>query len=204
MVNQNTMDAIFVGLEHIAGVIHRCTLYELLYLREDSPAAKHLEASMIRLYVAILKFLAKAVGKLQQNRLAAIFTVQDISTYLDDIEKLEKAVGSDAAVANDQSTQTELAHVRAQLENINNTTLHIQPQLHDLQDWAEDSERSSILAWISNIPYKSHHDRINSRRLEGTGMWLLERDDYKAWISSSVSKLLLLRGTPGAGKTYIA
>ncbi|KAI5821061.1 hypothetical protein BZA77DRAFT_401 [Pyronema omphalodes] len=67
MVNQNTIDAIFVGLEHIAGLIHRCTLYELLYLREDSPAAKHLEASMIRLYAAILKFLAKAVGKLQRE-----------------------------------------------------------------------------------------------------------------------------------------
>ncbi|KAI5821056.1 hypothetical protein BZA77DRAFT_272596 [Pyronema omphalodes] len=205
MVNQNTMDAIFVGLEHIAGLIHRCTLYELLYLREDSSASKNLKASMVRLYVAILKFLAKAVGKLQQNHLAAIFTVQDISTYLDNIEKLEKTVGSDAAVASDQSTRTELARVRAQLENINHTTLHIQPQLFNLQDWLEaDSERSSILAWISNIPYKSHHDRINSTRLEGTGMWLLERDDYKAWISSSVSKLLLLRGTPGAGKTYIA
>ncbi|KAI5810798.1 hypothetical protein BZA77DRAFT_161382 [Pyronema omphalodes] len=204
MDNQNTMDAIFVGLENIAGLIHRCTLYELLYLREESRGSKNLEVSMIRLYIAILKFLARAVRKLKQSCFEAPFHVQDISDYLEDIEKCEKAVGCDAAVASDQSTRTDLAHLRAQLENIDNKMLHIQPQLHNIQDWLEESERSSILEWISNTPYTSHHERINLRRLEGTGMWLLKRDDYRAWISSSVSKLLLLRGTPGAGKTYIA
>jgi hypothetical protein len=57
-----------------------------------------------------------------------------------------------------------------------------------------DSERSSILQWISIIPYTSHHKRISAGRLEGTGKWLFERQEYRTWISSSVSKLLLLRG----------
>jgi hypothetical protein len=61
---QKTLDAILVRLENIAGLIHRCTLYELLYLREDSDASKNLEKSMLRLYIAILKFLAKAIDKL--------------------------------------------------------------------------------------------------------------------------------------------
>jgi hypothetical protein len=60
-----TLDAILVGLENIAGLIHRCTLYELLYLSEDSDASKNLEHSMLLLYIAILKFLAKAVDKLK-------------------------------------------------------------------------------------------------------------------------------------------
>jgi hypothetical protein len=67
MDNQKTMDAIFVGLENIAGLIHRCTLYELLYLSEDSRGSKNLQESMLRLYIAILKFLAKAVGKLKRK-----------------------------------------------------------------------------------------------------------------------------------------
>jgi hypothetical protein len=67
MDNQKTMDAILVGLENIAGLIHRCTLYELLYLGEDSDASKYLENSMLRLYIAILKFLAKAAGKLKRK-----------------------------------------------------------------------------------------------------------------------------------------
>ncbi|KAI5782140.1 hypothetical protein FPQ18DRAFT_283943, partial [Pyronema domesticum] len=170
MDNHKTMDAIFVGLENIAGLIYRCTVYELLYLSENSCGSKNLEKSMLRLYIAILKFLAKAIDKLKRK----------------------------------YSTRTELEHLRTHLENINNTTLHIQPQLRHIQCWLEDSERSSILEWISTIPYRSHHERINAGRLEGTGKWLLEREDYRTWISSSVSKLLLLRGTPGAGKTYIA
>jgi hypothetical protein len=62
---QKTLDAIFVGLENIAGLIHRCTLYELLYLSEDSDASKNLEKSMLQLYIAILKFLAKAIDKVK-------------------------------------------------------------------------------------------------------------------------------------------
>jgi len=77
---------------------------------------------------------------------------------------------------------------------------------------------------VSTIPYTEHHKRISEGRLEGTGEWLFEREEYCAWRSSSVSKLLLLRGIrkfphasfigpssllsarllAGAGKTYIA
>ncbi|KAI5790570.1 hypothetical protein FPQ18DRAFT_277531, partial [Pyronema domesticum] len=181
MDNEKTMDAILVGLENVACLIHRCTLYELLYLSENSCGSKNLQESMLRLYIAILKFLAKAIDKLKQNRLKAVFTTEDISNYLGNVENLEKTVGHDADVAKEQFA----AHCDCPLTSL-------------------DCERSSILEWISTIPYSSHHGRINAGRLEGTGKWLLEREDYRTWISSSVSKLLLLRGTPGAGKTYIA
>ncbi|KAI5817928.1 hypothetical protein BZA77DRAFT_343298 [Pyronema omphalodes] len=83
------------------------------------------------------------------------------------------------------------------------TVSHIEPRLNDIQRWLEDCDRYSILQWISAIPYRSHHQRISEGRLEGTGKWLFERQEYKDWISSDVSNLLLLRGIPGAGKTYI-
>ncbi|KAI5813160.1 hypothetical protein BZA77DRAFT_131237 [Pyronema omphalodes] len=73
-----------------------------------------------------------------------------------------------------------------------------------MKDSLEDSETSSILQWISTIPYRSHHKCISEGRVEGTGEWLLARQEYKDWMSSSESKLLLLRGISGAGKTYIA
>ena len=59
---------------------------------------------------------------------------------------------------------------------------------------ATGSKRSEILDWISDVPYTSHHKRIGEGRLEGTGKWLLGRDEYRTWRSSSASKLLLLRG----------
>ena len=59
---------------------------------------------------------------------------------------------------------------------------------------ATGSKRSEILEWISDVPYTSHHKRIGEGRLEGTGKWICEREEYHAWRSSSASKLLLLRG----------
>jgi len=57
-----------------------------------------------------------------------------------------------------------------------------------------ESKRSEILRWISIIPYTEHHTRITAARLAGTGEWLFQKGEYKEWLSSSVSKLLLLRG----------
>jgi hypothetical protein len=56
------------------------------------------------------------------------------------------------------------------------------------------SERSQILAWISTLPYTSHHKRISERRLKGTGTWLFDKKEYRDWRDTSASKLLLLRG----------
>jgi len=57
-----------------------------------------------------------------------------------------------------------------------------------------EEQKAKILAWISNIPYKSHHKDISERRLHKTGKWLFEKEEYRLWKSSSVSTLLLLRG----------
>jgi len=80
------------------------------------------------------------------------------------------------------------------------------------------------LGWISNIPYSEHHKRIKTSRLKDTGAWLFQKTEYREWLASSASKLLLLRGirkfrlhliaktcglrltgsSAGAGKTFIA
>ena len=58
---QENVDAILVGFEKTAYLIGRCTIYEFLYINENSAASKNLEKSILRLYTAILKFLAKAI-----------------------------------------------------------------------------------------------------------------------------------------------
>jgi hypothetical protein len=63
MSKQETVDAILVGLETIACLIDRCTIYELLYLNRGTAASENLEKSILRLYTAILKFLAEAMKR---------------------------------------------------------------------------------------------------------------------------------------------
>ena len=57
------MDAILVGLEKTACLIDRCGIYESL-CTDNSAASKNLEKSILKLYTAILKFLAKAIKTL--------------------------------------------------------------------------------------------------------------------------------------------
>ena len=65
---QENVDAIFVGLEKTAWLIDRCTVYEVLYTNRGSAASRNLEKSILRLYTAVLKFLAKAIEMLQCDR----------------------------------------------------------------------------------------------------------------------------------------
>ncbi|KAI5813444.1 hypothetical protein BZA77DRAFT_296034 [Pyronema omphalodes] len=130
--------------------------------------------------------------------------MENIAEHLQGIDSLEKAVKRDVDDAHAKSTRDDLQDLRTRLKNIDNIMSDIQPHLISIQHWLEDSDKSSILQWISDIPYTSHHKRISEERLEGTGNWLFEREEYTTWMSSSESKLLLLRGIPGAGKTYIA
>ena len=57
------VDAILVGLEKTACLTDRCAIYESL-CTDDSAASKNLEKSILKLYTAILKFLAKSIKTL--------------------------------------------------------------------------------------------------------------------------------------------
>ncbi|KAL8934772.1 MAG: hypothetical protein Q9216_005740 [Gyalolechia sp. 2 TL-2023] len=52
--------AVADGLETVSGYITRCTLYEHLYLSKPSSARAELELTLLRLYTAILTYLARA------------------------------------------------------------------------------------------------------------------------------------------------
>ncbi|KAI5811986.1 hypothetical protein BZA77DRAFT_347362 [Pyronema omphalodes] len=194
---QKTLEAIVDELEHIARIIYRCTIYEIIYEKETFNASTNLRESILQLYIAVLKFFAKAIDKAKESRVRAVFTTENISDYLRNIRKLEETVKDDADVVGAQANFNGFEYLRAQLKNMNQT-------MYRIQDWIADSDRSAMLQWISAIPYISHHNRISEERLEGTGEWLFERPEYEGWMSSSESKLLLLRGIPGAGKTFMA
>ncbi|KAI5809183.1 hypothetical protein BZA77DRAFT_292299 [Pyronema omphalodes] len=197
VARHTTREAIVDGLEYIASLIQRCTIYEIIYHNENSNASTNLRESILQLYIAVLKFFAKAIDKAKENHFEAVFTTENISDYLGNIKRLEKTVKDDADVVGTQATRDDFKRLRAQLKNMNHMTYRI-------HDWIADRDRSSTLRWISSIPYISHHKRISEGRLDGTAEWLFERQEYEDWMSSSESKLLLLRGIPGAGKTYMA
>ncbi|PCG99584.1 Hypothetical protein PENO1_002190 [Penicillium occitanis (nom. inval.)] len=67
----------------------------------------------------------------------------------------------------------------------------------------EDEEIQAILEWLTPIDYTAQQNDILGQREEGTGQWLLERDEFKSWASTKQQTLFCL-GIPGAGKTTLA
>ena len=61
MVNEHqTNGALLEGLEYITSLIARFAMVEGLYLKEHTVASEQLSNAIIRLYSAVLSFLAKA------------------------------------------------------------------------------------------------------------------------------------------------
>lgn len=67
----------------------------------------------------------------------------------------------------------------------------------------EDEEIQAILEWLTPTDYTAQQNDILRQREEGTGQWLLERDEFKLWASTKQQTLFCL-GIPGAGKTTLA
>jgi Cdc6-like AAA superfamily ATPase len=66
----------------------------------------------------------------------------------------------------------------------------------------EDQGRQTILNWITPIDYAPQQSDFISRRQVGTGQWLLDSAEFKAWLQIC-KKTLFCPGIPGAGKTIL-
>ena len=67
-------------------------------------------------------------------------------------------------------------------------------------------ESLKIQAWLSPLEPHARHQDVRSRRLDGAGDWVLQKNEFESWYKSqdsSVNPTLLCYGGQGAGKTYI-
>lgn len=79
----------------------------------------------------------------------------------------------------------------------------LEAALQSLQQSQQDQqEYETIKEWLTPIDYSSQQSDLISRCQEGTGNWLLESPQFKAWLHGDTSTLFC-PGIPGAGKTMI-
>jgi hypothetical protein len=60
----------------------------------------------------------------------------------------------------------------------------------------------TILDWITPIDYAPQQSDFIDRRQKGTGQWLLDSSEFKAWLKTK-EQTLFCPGIPGAGKTIL-
>ncbi|KAI8681950.1 hypothetical protein NCS55_00448800 [Fusarium keratoplasticum] len=88
-----------------------------------------------------------------------------------------------------------LLEIDSKLDEMSEKVTH----LHSAQ---RNQEHQDILDWLTTIEYAPlQHDNLR-RRQPGTGQWLLDSEQYQAWLKTS-RQTLFCPGIPGAGKTIL-
>jgi hypothetical protein len=102
----------------------------------------------------------------------------------DDIHELRSRITSNVTLLNSFSE-------RFARENVTKLVRH-----------QDGQERRAILDWLTPIDYAHQQNDLINRRQKGTGQWLLDSVEYKAWLKTE-RQTLFCPGIPGAGKTIL-
>lgn len=233
------------GLECVANLIVRYSIFEAIYLRYPATAATdQVKHSLLKLYAAVLMFLGKAHHYYDQNSAKRIasslirFTDLTIDELMHDVRNIQTEVERDARLV-DAENQHKIYHdvntvvVTAAgihqavstpitglailnpgdtkgtqqllqiLSDMDKPIHRMADQVADLHDGMQKEQRLIILRWLSSVPYAQHHQNIRTDRLHNSGLWMLEKPEYKVWQTTSSSSILWLHGIPGSGKSKL-
>ena len=53
--------------------------------------------------------------------------------------------------------------------------------LRHLQNDAEKAKMKEVTEWLSNRNDWTRHDELSKRRIPNTGLWIMEREEFKSW-----------------------
>ncbi|KAI5865298.1 hypothetical protein GGS23DRAFT_594839 [Durotheca rogersii] len=103
------------------------------------------------------------------------------------------------AVALAASTHREVKESRREQQQMHSTL----NQLRDRHDSREAcDEQKNILDWLTPVDFAPQQLDFINRRQAGTGQWLLDSAQFKAWVEAD-KQTLFCPGIPGAGKTIL-
>ncbi|KAJ5721659.1 uncharacterized protein N7483_009593 [Penicillium malachiteum] len=206
------MGALLGTAEKVVRVISRGQVYEQVYLPQDpdSPMEtlqKNLESGLLRIYATALELLADAGKLLSRNTarrtLEAIVNPGKASGALASFVEQEDRLLRDVQACESKRSSDSDKRMIKMLETFNDPIFRIDQGVTQVLDNMEESERIKMLEWISSVPFGENHDNISEKRTPGTGEWLLQHEDFRAWVEKKTPTLLWLEGSAGAGKTYL-
>ncbi|KAF8537917.1 hypothetical protein BDD12DRAFT_911128 [Trichophaea hybrida] len=219
VAERDQMEVLLVGVERVTNIVSRCRIYEVLFLdgnqsdeTEDSikPVFENLKAALIRLYTAVLKFLAKAYRAFGKGGISrardGVFNpglFEGLANELQDLDaEVVSAVGNCKEACN-RNARKDMERLSKILEDLEEPVHRIDLGVKALLKSVGTSRRTQILQWISAIPYEDNHNTARAGHTGGTGAWLLQHSAYLEWRASYVCTVLWLHGIPGAGKTKL-
>jgi len=214
MGDAQTFGAMVDGVEAASSLIARYSAFDFLDspTRATTPIEHQLRTAILKLDIAILRYLANAARFFSTNtaRRALASTVSStesqVTQYLDIISKKANAVDScllsyqaEKSHATDQRTLTILKCLSALQGPVIRTTAEVSELYRELKG----QDRKRITNWLSTVNSLSHHRSEGRDYLPDSGAWLLRRPEFLGWRHASTSATLWLHGIPGCGKTKL-
>jgi Cdc6-like AAA superfamily ATPase len=90
------------------------------------------------------------------------------------------------------------ANIILVLRTMSRTETHVETMRSKLNN----DEDMKVLDWLTPVNYGSQQSDFINRRQPGTGQWLFELAEFKAWVLIG-KQTLFCPGIPGAGKTIL-
>jgi hypothetical protein len=210
------------GCTDLSYLIDYYCVIEDLYLGKPGGASHGLKDALVRAYALILEYLCKSKAYFSSKtpkRMAGsvLLGPGDFSELMKRIQTGCSSIDQHARLV-DTELHHRLEHriqefnanldrheatMRTILEDLKAPLQRMDDRLKDIQDNMNLEERYKVLQWVSPQPYIQHHEESKKGVLVGTGQWLLEEPDFKAWKTSSSSSVLWLHGSPGTGKSKL-
>lgn len=208
------MGALLITVEEMASLIDHCQIYEALYLkrkqfrqREWKQAVRNLTSAFMTIYTTMLEFLGSVVhgyghGGIIQ-RLQPILNPTKMFCFLDKCQSLT----NDLTIELDNcervvSTRQIQSHPEEHVQKLKQILAGLQMPISRIKSLVAasctqlaDSERVSILQWVSDIDYIENHRFACQWPTAGTGGWFLRHERYHEWHESTISLILWLHGS---------
>ena len=131
-------------------------------------------------------FLAKATRETVENLHRQCMALNQLVT----IDTVTLAISTHQQVKKGREEQH---HIRQSVDYL---------RLHQESREATE-ERNRILDWVRPVDFASQQSDLSTRRQAGTGEWLLNSAEFRAWMEAR-GQTLFCPGFPGAGKTILA
>ncbi|KAI1739257.1 ankyrin repeat and SOCS box protein 7 [Xylaria scruposa] len=186
------------GIEKVSNVVATYTELETRVLLRRSVLTKQLSIALVKLYRAVLQFLAKAHSYYKQRtikrRLKA--ALQSPKAVVEGpilaIEQQESSVFRLCCLVQNECMGSSLSDITALLRN---STIQSEKKLED--------RRLQLAAWVNGVDTRNIYENALKYRHDGTCEWILQLKELKTWRSkdSPKAKLFWLHGPPGFGKT---
>ncbi|SMR60228.1 unnamed protein product [Zymoseptoria tritici ST99CH_1E4] len=170
-----------------------------------------LEKEFVKLYAAMLTFMAHAIQFLYSKRGYRVFAslISGDSQLTEDIKSMTKSKlsieGSTRQILSQTShKQYGLAKtIATQIADLEQPIIRVEKAIESQSQILDHQMNEEILDWASVIAYQKHLQVVGNKITPGTGQWLLTDNSFTGWQSSSCSEILWLHGSSGTGKSTL-